>query len=279
MKYKSQGTSLWVYLLLMFVSAASCAPKELFVAVTGVSLSQTAMSIEIGQSIQLTATISPSNASDNTVSWSSSAPAIATVSGGSVTAIAIGNALITASAGGKKDICRVTVTEKQVPVTSVALDQTVVTILAGETLQLHATVLPGHVTHAEVTWNTDNSGVAIVDTGGQVTGISEGTALITAEAGGKTAQCRITVEAAEPSAYEIWYTSTDGLALPGVSESNVNIASLRCVEGVWRIRFRYAVSEVPSWVFKNKETLKTVILPKERVLIERNTYSGCSTLE
>ena len=79
------------------------------VAVTGVTLSQSSVTLDIGGTVTLTATVAPSNATDNTVTWSSSNTSVATVNGGKVTAVAEGSATITASAGGKSATCSVTV--------------------------------------------------------------------------------------------------------------------------------------------------------------------------
>ena len=83
------------------------------VAVTGVSLNKTSTSIAAGQTEQLTATVAPSNATDQTVSWQTSNPSAATVSStGLVTGVAAGTATITVTTtdGGKTATCTVTVT-------------------------------------------------------------------------------------------------------------------------------------------------------------------------
>lgn len=85
----------------------SCGPAE--VPVSSVSLNQSSLSLEIGATANLTATVNPSDATDKTVVWSSSNPSVATVSSGTVTAVAEGSAMITATAGGKTGTCQVTV--------------------------------------------------------------------------------------------------------------------------------------------------------------------------
>ena len=85
------------------------------VAVTGVSLSKTSLSLVEGGSETLTATVAPSNATNKSVSWKSSATDIVTVDGsGKVTAVKAGSATITVSTtdGGKTASCSVTVTEQ-----------------------------------------------------------------------------------------------------------------------------------------------------------------------
>ena len=82
------------------------------VAVTGVTVSPTTATVEARKTVQLTATVAPANATNKSVTWSSSNPSVATVSGGVVTALAEGTAVITAETvdGGFTDTCTVTVT-------------------------------------------------------------------------------------------------------------------------------------------------------------------------
>ncbi len=90
------------------------------VAVTSVKLSKTTASLNVGESLSLTATVAPTNASNTTVSWTSSNSSVATVSNGTVVAKAAGTARITASAGGKTAACTVTVTDKNATVSNVS---------------------------------------------------------------------------------------------------------------------------------------------------------------
>ena len=88
-------------MLLCFALIASCGPKEdPVIAVTGVSLDQSSLTLDIGGTANLTATVSPSNATNKAVSWSTSNQSVATVNNGTVTAVAAGTVTITATAGG-----------------------------------------------------------------------------------------------------------------------------------------------------------------------------------
>ena len=82
--------------------------------VESVTLSASTLDMTAGDTSTLTATVSPSTATDKTVTWSSSAPAVASVSGGTVTALSAGQTVITATAGGKSATCTVTVTNATV---------------------------------------------------------------------------------------------------------------------------------------------------------------------
>ncbi len=85
------------------------------VHVTGVSLNKNATTIAAGGSETLSATVSPSNATNKNITWTSSNASVATVSNGTVTGVATGEATITATSvdGGKTATCVVTVTEVQ----------------------------------------------------------------------------------------------------------------------------------------------------------------------
>lgn len=80
------------------------------IAVTSVTLDQTSITLVEGENKTLAATVSPDDATDKTVSWSSSNESVATVSDGKVTAVSAGSATVTATAGGKSAACAVTVT-------------------------------------------------------------------------------------------------------------------------------------------------------------------------
>jgi uncharacterized protein (TIGR02145 family) len=84
------------------------------IAVTGISLDKTSFSLETGEEQMLTATVTPSNATYITVTWTSSNGSKATVTGGAVTAVAEGTATITAKAGNQTATCVVTVKDPPV---------------------------------------------------------------------------------------------------------------------------------------------------------------------
>ena len=168
-------------------------------AVTSVALDKTELVLIVGDAaVQLKATVLPEDATDKTVTWSSDKTSVATVDAtGNVTAVAEGEATITAKAGDKTATCTVTVTAATVAVTSVALDKTELVLIVGDAAaQLKATVLPEDATDKTVTWSSDKTSVATVDATGNVTAVAEGEATITAKAGDKTATCKVTVKVA-----------------------------------------------------------------------------------
>lgn len=152
--------------------------------------------LHIGDKKQLTATILPADASNQKVVWSSSDDTIASVDQeGLVTALKVGKVQITATAeeGALKAVCEVEVA--MLHVESVTLDQTSVTLLAGETQQLTATISPTDATNKNIAWSSSDSAVASVDQTGLVTAHQTGTTQITVttEDGGYTATCEVTV--------------------------------------------------------------------------------------
>ena len=171
------------------------------VAVSGVTLNESTRNMNPGNTFRLIATVAPADASNKAVTWASSNDAVATVnSTGLVTAVAPGTATITVTTveGGYTAQCVITVTNVNVPVTGVSLNETSKTLNPNGTFQLIATVQPNNATNKAVNWTTSDSNVATVSANGLVTARGLGTATITVTTvdGGKTATCVITVDAA-----------------------------------------------------------------------------------
>ena len=196
-----------IALLLLALYACKKTPIDNTVPVASVSLNQTEAEMLVGETLQLQAQISPSNATDKTLMWGSSKQSVATVSdAGLVTAVAEGSSKITVTASGKTATCVVTVTkpdgpvdpENPVHVESVSLDKEDAQLEVGGTLTLVATVLPEDADDKSVTWRSTNPEIAEVDQDGNVTAISSGTVTISATTvdGAKVAACEITVSVA-----------------------------------------------------------------------------------
>lgn len=163
------------------------------VPATSISLDKSSLVLEAGKSETLTATVAPDNTTDK-VEWKSSDTSVATVSNGTVTAVKVGTAMITVTAGEKSAKCSVTVTEPvrpAVPATGISLDKTELTLEYGKTSALVATLTPEDATDT-VVWTTSNGNVATV-ANGTVTAVGIGEATVTATAGEYSASCDITV--------------------------------------------------------------------------------------
>lgn len=175
---------------ILTVGLAACGDGT--VAVESVTLDQNTLSLEVGKTETLTATVAPDDATDKTVKWTTDDAEVATVEDGTVTAVAVGEAVITATAGDKTATCSVTVTPAVVAADGITLNVSALSLEVGETGTLTATVTPDNATDKTVTWTTDNAEVATVENG-TVTAVAVGEAVITAKAGDKSATCSVVV--------------------------------------------------------------------------------------
>ena len=165
-----------------------------FIPVEKVTLNKSALTLIEGNEYSLKATISPYNASEQSIQWSSSNSDIALVSvDGRVSALSIGTATITATSGECSAECQVTVEPLIIPVSRVTLNYTSRTVAPGDAVYLEATVSPDDATYPTVSWSSSNSDVASVDENGVVFALKPGSAIITASAGDYKAKCTIIV--------------------------------------------------------------------------------------
>ena len=164
------------------------------VELTGIALTEHAITLEKGGNKVLEIKLTPANATNKSVTWVSSNTSIVTVTDGVVVGVAPGSTEIIAKSGKYTDKCQVTVV---VSATSVSLDLTELTLSPGETATLKATVLPEDSTD-EVEWSSSDETVATVQDG-VVTAVALGVATITAKAGEKTATCEVMVKNPVPA--------------------------------------------------------------------------------
>ena len=172
------------------------------VSVTGVTLDDSSkeVTLEVGGTATLKATVAPADASDKAITWSSSDESVATVSSeGVVTAKGAGTAVITVTTkdGSKTATSKVTVKDKAVSVESVTIDKATLSLVEGSKQKLVATVKPDDATNKKVTWKSSDPKVATVEDDGTVGAVKAGSATITVTTadGSKTATCKVTVTA------------------------------------------------------------------------------------
>lgn len=184
---------------------ATCTVAVHNIKVSGVVLNKTELSIAAGGKQQLTAIVSPVDAFDKSVVWSSSNAQVATVdSVGNVTAVGAGTAIITVTTtdGGFTAQCTVTVSAGSP--TSVSINKKTLTFSdIGATQQLTATVRPTAAANKDVIWSSSDESVAVVDGNGLVKSVGEGSATITVTTvdGGLTATCEVTVKISSSDIY------------------------------------------------------------------------------
>ena len=162
------------------------------VPATGVTLSETALSLHPTEKATLAATVAPENTTDTLV-WTSSNDAVATVKDGVITAKSEGTATITAACGSAKAECVVTVLPP-ILATGVTLDKTALKLYEGDAAKLTAMVKPEDTTDKTIVWTSSDKTIATVKDGA-VTAVKAGTATITAACGEAKATCAVTVKA------------------------------------------------------------------------------------
>ncbi len=194
--------------MMILIMLGACSDEKDPIVVTGVTLNVNTLELKEGETALLEVTVSPADADNKNVTWSSSNTSVATIdSQGKVNVVGVGTTIITVKTedGGKTATCTVTVTAKEEPkpdpilVDGVSLDKVELALIEGETADLVATVTPEDADNKNVSWSSSDESIVTVDQNGEVTAIKEGTAIITVitEDGGKTATCTVTVTAKE----------------------------------------------------------------------------------
>jgi uncharacterized protein YjdB len=256
------------------------------VAVASVTVAPATASVSVGGTSQLSATTKDSAGNvltGRSITWSSSAPAVATVSAsGLVTGVAAGSATITATSEGKSGTSTITVTV--VPVAAVTVTPASSTLSIAGTVQLTAVTKDsaGNVlTGRSVTWSSNATGVATVSIGGLVTAIGAGSATITATSEGKNGTAGITV--AGTVTHSGRYVTTSGTsggdgtsARPWDLRTALSGASGRILAGdtVWIRGGTYAGSFVSTLRGGSGNPIIVRAYPGERVIIDGTPSSA-----
>ena len=191
--------SIFIFLA-MSMALVSCKKDD--VAVSGVTLDQSVLRLNVGDRFTLTATVEPANANRD-VAWTSSDEKTVTVKKGengtaTVTAASAGMAtvFVTTVDGGFGRGCSITVTDKVISVSGVSIEPSEAVIAGiGNTEKLTATVTPANATNQTIFWQSSNTDIATVAQDGTVTAIGAGTADIFAIAsdGELMATCKLRV--------------------------------------------------------------------------------------
>ena len=156
---------------------------------TSVTLSQTNLELIVGKTAVLTATVLPDDAYDKTVTWSTNAPSVASVSNGTITAKAAGKATITVTtSNGKKATCNVTVRDKSLSSISVSKQPDVTTYFVGQEL---------NTTGLQIKLSFDDDSTEYVTSGFTTNGFDSSTAgsrTVTVNYQGKSTSFIVTVK-------------------------------------------------------------------------------------
>ncbi len=198
MKILKRAVTLLMTALLLFTAfSANTVTLAAGKKISSIKLNKTNLTVYIGNTYKLTATVLPTDASNKKLTWSTSDKNIVTVSSGKITGKKAGSATVTAKAqdgSGKKAVCKITV--KKQPVKSVTLNKTKAIVYVGSSLTLKATVSPENATNKKVTWKSSNTNVAVVNANGKITAKKAGTVTISVLTidGNKKAVCKVTVK-------------------------------------------------------------------------------------
>ena len=244
------------------------------VAASGISLDKPALSLVVGDTEVLTAAVMPADATDKTVTWTSSDTAVATVENGIVTAKKAGTAVVIATTpNGKTASCTVTVSVPTVDDTGVTLNKTELSLSVGGSATLTATVAPANATVKTVTWRSSDALVITVKNG-VVTAVGVGTATVTVTtSNGKTAICTVTVkEKVIPSGLNFALTLNDSFYIVTGYYGNATEYTIPAIYDGLR------VIGIQSNAFRNNTNLKKITIPSNIEVIGASAFAGCTAL-
>ncbi|MBP8785081.1 MAG: Ig-like domain-containing protein, partial [Synergistaceae bacterium] len=169
------------------------------ILVSSIAANPKTLTLYVNDSAIVNALITPSNASNQQVAWSSGSPLVASVAAdGTVIALSPGVTTVTVTAqdgSNKTDTCIVTVLSRSVA--GITLSPSSMSLTVGQEQNLLPTISPSNATNKNLIWGSSNPLVVTVDENGHITAIASGTATVTVttEDGGKQASCVITVTA------------------------------------------------------------------------------------
>lgn len=165
--------------------------------VSSIVLNKTSLTIYNGKTETLTATVTPSDANNTSVTWTSSNTSVATVSSsGVVRGLSRGNATIQVTANDGSGVKATCIVEVKQYVTGISIDKSSLSLLEKESYTLIPTISPANANDKSLTWVSSDASIASVDEQGKVTGVSKGSTTITATANDgseKSRTCRVTV--------------------------------------------------------------------------------------
>lgn len=255
------------------------------VPVESVSLDKNTLSLSVGGTGTLVAAVNPSNATDKTITWTTSNGSVATVYNGVVTANGVGTAVLTATAGGKSASCTVTVT--QATSATITIDRGYAAVNKGGTVTLTATCSGG-----AVSWASSNTSVATVSNG-VVTGVAKGEATVTASCGSASVSATVRVTDYTSPAWGVDVSHHQGtIDWAKLRQSGVEFAIIRLGLGVtdstgtltydrqWAANIagaRAAGIDIGVYLYAYATTTSAALREAQLVVAELNKYPGYFT--
>jgi uncharacterized protein YjdB len=164
------------------------------IVATSLKIKDIPQNIYVGESFKLKAEIQPTNTTNNNIKWTSSNNNIATIINGTLFAKSEGNVTIKATVDKITTSIDLTIKTKTIDISSITLNINNATIYVGNTINLKASIAPYNATNKEIKWSSSDTSTATVNNNGTVTAKKNGTAIITATAGGKSTRATITIK-------------------------------------------------------------------------------------
>lgn len=198
------------------------------IKITKISLSGIPQYTYVGDTYKIIPTITPENATNKSVTWSSSDESIATIDkNGNFKALKAGTVKITCKAADgslANSVATITVNPKtsdNVFATSIDIDPITTDDIPpiGESFKLNATITPSNVTNKNIIWKSNNESVATVDANGNVTILKAGTVRISAISGDRRCEAYVEITIPENSESEIKVTDIDFTNAPTTAPS------------------------------------------------------------
>ena len=259
------------------------------IEVNDVGLDKSEMEMVAGDSYQFTVTIKPDNASDKTLSWSSSDENVATVDNtGKVTAVSEGKVTITVKTSNpaQSASCDITVKAASIPVTGVNIDSWIINLGVNETAAIAYTIQPEDATNKEVTFSSDNTDVVAVDSEGTLVGVSSGSAKVTVTTvdGGFSSICTVNVVGSVGTIevdgffYKDYGTASLEL-IPDPSGAKKYSGDITIPGKVTYGGIEYTVESIGDRMFNGNDELKSVTIEPGVREIGAYAFSGCENLE
>ena len=189
-----------------------------FVHINEITMKSEEVELKTGETGWVGVTYNPSNATNKVLTWKSSNEKVATVKEGTIKAVGLGTATLTATSedGGKTATCKVTVTDGKKHIESISLKTDSIEMKPGEGKTIYAEYNPSNVDDKTLYWKSSNEKVVTVNEG-YAKAIGEGTATVTATSrdGGKTASCKVTVTSGTVKLQSIQISSSTEILTKG----------------------------------------------------------------
>lgn len=166
------------------IGAVPPASTNTDVSVTSIVLDKTTASLNIGESLSLKATVTPEDATNKALAFTSSNSSVASIdNNGTVLALSKGTTTISATSKDGSNIsasCTITVQPNTISVTSITLNKSTLVLAKGAKETLSASITPENATNGTISWSSSDAKIAAIDANGKLTAKAYGTATITA---------------------------------------------------------------------------------------------------